>query len=215
MAIPNDVTKIVLTGHLGGGERFATSFWLHGDAPINQSAANLLASTMATSWAADAKVKLCGLLSTDSGYDQVTVYGYPSGGPRSSTIGIAPLAGGVGTGTNTNYDQICACATLLTGSPGRSNRGRMYIPMNGKIPSSTTAGPQIDSTSYGNVSSGLATLFTNWNTNHGAAMGYVSIVSTTTSVAQLVTSVKCDSRADIQRRRANRQTIQGSTTTLV
>lgn len=213
MAIPNNVSKVVFSGYLGGGERFAIGFWLNGNAPVNQDAANLLASTLATSWGTDLKVKLCGLLSTDSGYDTVTVYGYPTGGPKAATIGQAALSGGVGTGANTQYDQVAACATLLTGAPGRSNRGRMYVPLNGKIPASTSAGPQIDATSYGNVSTGLATFFKNWATNHGSAMGYPAVVSITASVARNITAVKCDSRADIQRRRANRQTISGSTTT--
>lgn len=215
MAIPNGVSKVVFSGHLGGGEKFAVGFWLDSNAPVNQDAANLLATTLATNWATDLKVKLCGLLSTDCGYDQVTVYGYPTGGPKAATIGQAPLSGGVGTGTNTQYNQIAACATLLTGAPGRSNRGRMYLPLTGKIPSTSSAGPQIDATSYGNVSTGLATFFTNWNSGHGAAMGFAAVVSTTVSVARKITSVKCDSRADIQRRRANKQTVAGSTTTAV
>lgn len=213
MAIPNDVAKVVFSGHLGGGEKFAVGFWLKSHAPVNQDAANVLAGALATAWSADLKVKLCGLLSTDSGYDLVTVYGYPAGGPKAANIGQAALVGGVGTGTNTQYNQVAACATLLTGAPGRSNRGRMYIPINGKIPSSTPNGPQIDSTSYGNVSTGLATFFANWKTAHTGVMGDPAVVSITASVANLITSVRCDSKADIQRRRANKQTIAGATTT--
>jgi len=206
---------VVFAGHLGGGEKFACGFWLNGNAPINQAAANLLASTLATSWAADLKLKLCGLLSTDCGYDTVTVYGYPTGGPKASTIGQANLSGGVGTGTNTNYNQVAAAATFLTGNPGRSNRGRTYVPLTGKIPSTGSSGPIIDSTSMGNVSTGWATFFTNWNTAHGSAMGVPSVVSITASVANPITAVRCDARADIQRRRANKQAIPAQTTTAV
>ena len=71
---------------------------------------------------------------------------------------------------------ITAAATFLTGNPGRSNRGRTYVPLTGKIPSTGSSGPIIDSTSMGNVSTGWATFFTNWNTAHGSAMGVPSVV---------------------------------------
>lgn len=208
MSIPNDVTRVTFVGHLGGGEVFDTGFWLAGQAPVSQDAANLMATTLAAAFVADLKVKLCGLLSTDCGYDKVRVYGYPNGGPTAATIGEAAISGGVGTGTNTQFDQVAMVATLLTGAPGRRNAGRMYLPLTGKIPSSTTAGPQIDSTSVGNAATGLATFFSNWNSAHAGAMGSPAVVSIAGSAHRPISAVRVDSRADIQRRRANRQSVQ-------
>src|SRR5690348_18342262 len=97
MPIPLGYSRTVLSGHLGNGEIFQTGFWAS-EAPSDANAAATQAQAVATyleaHWS-DAGSPTC-LIRSDSGYDKVTVYSYPNGGPDRSEERRVGKEGGVG-----------------------------------------------------------------------------------------------------------------------
>lgn len=201
MSIPSGVTKVVLQGHLTGAEIFETGFWLKGAAPISDAAASVLAAQLATFFGTDLKPSVVPLITTTSGYDNLRVYGYPTGGPTAVSVGVAAIASGAGTGTGqSNPNQVSIVATLRTALAGRRNRGRMYLPAN----AANIISGQLSSAQCTSLATAVAAFFTDINSN-AAGPQKVQVVSITGSVSNDVTDVSVDSKLDIQRRRANRQ----------
>lgn len=199
MAIPANTTKVVLAGHLTGGEIFETGFWLTGDAPVSDAAANVLAASLAASFTSDAAAALRAMIGSGEGYDEVRVYSYVSGGPSASFVGSASLtAPGTGT-TYQGLNQACCVVTLLTGLAGRRNRGRMYLPATHvDIPS----GAEFNPTQVDTIANAVGAWFTDINT---AGPGpKVCVMSSAASAATPVLDVRVDNKPDIQRRRANK-----------
>lgn len=199
MPIPANVTRISLVGHAGASEIFDTSVWCAG-APTTPAAANTFAATLATGLGTSGLLTdLVNMIMPDSGYDEVRVYGYPTGGPTASVIGSAPITGGVGVAGNPSLPlQVALVATLESDLAGRRHRGRMYFPMNG--------GGNMGNDHYvqaGRVD-GLCAGLVAWLSNFDSANRAV-IVSRVAGSTTPVTHVKVDNRPDIQRRRANRQ----------
>lgn len=211
MAIPAQQTKVVLHGTLLGGEEFDPGFWLDGDAPISDAAAGVLAASIASIFeGSTAFAALRSILSTDCAYTEVRVYGYPTGGPRATAVGAAPVTGGTGTGDTTNPLQVCCCLTLQTANSGRRNRGRIYLPMTS---SGALSAHEIASITLSAVVEGFAA-FLGSITSSGPGP-VPTVVSFAGSATNHITSVKGDTRPDIQRRRANREAINGTHTAIV
>lgn len=201
MGIPSGVARISLVGHQTGGEIFDTSFWVGGTGvPTSNADANTYAAQVSSQLGGPTLTELCSLLDSDSGYDEVRVYSYPSGGPTASFVGSATI--GSGTGTNSTFMplQQCMCITLLTGLSGRQNRGRMYLPATGL---SLTSGHLFSGTTVQNVVEAMAGFF--GGVNGLGSTNDVCVVSQTATTFHTVTAVRADERPDIQRRRANRQ----------
>lgn len=202
MAIPPDCARISLIGHQTTGELFDTSFWIAGtNVPTSNADANALAETVSAGLGGDTLTSIAALLNPDSGYDQVRVYSYPTGGPSASYIGAATIGSGVGTATATAALQQAMCITLRTAQAGRSHRGRMYLPADGVA---LTTGHLFSFGLTTDVVDKMASFFSYINTL--SASNNVQVVSQTLTTATEVTTVTADQRPDIQRRRANRQT---------
>lgn len=136
--------------------------------------------------------------------DGIGIYQYPAlPGPASAQAGhnFAPQI--VGTGDNMP-GEVALVATLLSGRPGSSNRGRVYLPL--------TRVAALEQS--GQVSQGTLTALGNAlvdvlgdinNALQGATIpNDVSIVSATKGTAVKVSSVLIDSKADAQRRREDK-----------
>jgi len=211
MPIPSDISRVSLLGTLSGGEIFDTSFWCSGSAPTSPTLANAFAAEIATLLNGSAALTaMKALIESDCVYQQVKVYGYPSGGPSAESIGVAAITGGTGTGSTPHPLQTCLVATLHTNFAGRRFRGRMYFPANG----AAFANPYFSSTVSANLSSGLAAFFTAINAN-GVVPTTVVVLSQMATVDHVVTAVSTDTKPDIQRRRANRLSGQITTSTAV
>lgn len=201
MPIPADVTRCTIHGTAAGVETFEFGFWLKTNAPINDDAANLVASSVADAFTTDLLPAVRAHNTTDTFFTGVRVYGYPTGGPTASSVGSASIVGGAGTDTGGSVPLQCSmCCTLLTGNAGRRNRGRLYLPMNG-FPYTNH---MFTSSIVDTIGTALGAFFTNWRANHGAAMGNPAVVSVAGGVAKEISSIAIDNKPDVQRRRANK-----------
>jgi len=96
---------------------------------------------------------------------------------------------------------IACVVSLRTAQPGRSGRGRMYVPCHQSVNTSTANWAST-------VNSGLGTATrTLFNGIISGTTGYPAVVSRTHATYQLVTGLVTDSRPDVQRRRENRLAI--------
>jgi hypothetical protein len=198
MGIPAGVSRWVLRGHLTGGEIFETGFWTQ-SAFTTPADANAAAAVAAANVVTDLGGPLFNKITADCGYDEVRVYSYPSGGPAASVIGTAAIASGTGGGTSPVLPlQTAVCVTLRTPLAGRQHRGRMYFPMN--VGTLTTH--QLSSTDTNSIATGVATFLGRFN----SAASPVVVSQIGAGQKTQITTVTCDSKPDVQRRRAARVT---------
>lgn len=211
MPIPLGYSRHVLSGHLSGGEIFQTGFWVS-EAPSDAAATTADAQAVATylnaHWIDPGSP--VSLLDSAAGYDKITVYSYPNGGPDASYVGEAALTGAVGSGTQSLPDQCALVVSLHTGMSGRRHKGRMYTPM---TKGTVATGGQLAGSFTNNVATWWGATFA--GINSAVAPGFVVVLSQIAGSAQRVTSVAVDTRVDIQRRRADRITPATTSTATV
>lgn len=203
MPIPLGYSRHVLSGHLPNGEKFQTGFWVSqapSDAAAATSDAQAVAGVLNGRWATLGSPTT--IMSAGAGFDTITVYSYPSGGPDASFVGQANLTGAAGTASPQLIDQMAVCCTLNTGLSGRTHRGRMFIPCN--APGTLSSG-QLGTSVVSNLATWMKDTFD--AVNSATSPGFVVVLSQKLGTAQRVTSVTVDSRIDIQRRRSDRETI--------
>lgn len=206
MSIPAGVTHVVFGGDLPGGERWQSGFWVSGAVPADAGVATANADLWwAQLTAADASGAMR-VTFTHAGSSvsmrYVRVYPYPSGGP------IAPYVGEhtgsiIGASTDTLPNQCALVVTLRTALSGRRHRGRMYLPVTG-LPLGSSGG-QANTAHVTEIADAWGTCFSDWNAS--GDNGKIVVVSPTGSSFSPVTTVSVDTRIDIQRRRANKQSI--------
>jgi hypothetical protein len=206
MAMPANTVRNVIRGTLAGGEIFQTSFMTVGLAPTSEDLAQAYSDSLRDRWLAHLPT-LLNMINSGCAYDGVTIYAYPAGGTAATFTASTDFATPqIGTGNAILPDQVCLVMTLLTGAAGRRNRGRMYLPATGVT---MAAGGLVSATQVATWVTGVESIFSDIN-GQAPNMGGVSVVSNVGTTSRLVTSVRSDQRADIQRRRANKQ-VTGAT----
>jgi len=200
MPYPLLSARCQLVGASTGGEIFETGFGLASPVPGDESDANAIAASIATSFTTNLLANIVPLISPDFSYTGVRVYFYVNGGDTATLIGTAPIAGAVGTSTQPGPLQCCMVATLNTGAAGRRARGRMYLPANGV---GFTAAHQFPTTRTQPLVNSLAAFFEDINAD--GISGQASVISLAGTAARPITSISIDQRPDVQRRRANKQ----------
>lgn len=207
MAIPAGLCRIVLHGTSPHGEIWETGFWMSGTGVASAEEANALAQIVtetcnASDGSGAMRITFADLCNAATNFIGGRVYAYPAGGPHAQFIGTydlpTPRAGGVGGG---GPDELALCMTLRTGFAGRTNRGRMYLPLTG--PAYISDG-QVDATPLAAVTEAWASCFTDINASD---TGKIVVLSQHLGTFHQVSSVKIDSRTDVQRRRSNREII--------
>lgn len=194
--------RVYIDGTLAGGaERWSVGLGFTSSASVTPTPAGL------TAWADAIMTSLAGgsgwagnlksLLSTQGSITGVRVYSYADVGAPADVQGASTLVALPGSGTPTMPPQCSLVASLLTGNPGKSFRGRIYWPHCG---GALAAGGK----------SGLAgqTLTTNmgaWLGSLGALntgdVGEVAVVSQALGAVTPVTTVSVGDVVDTQRRR--------------
>lgn len=207
MAIPANVYRVVPSGSLPGGEIWASGWWVAGDAPDTAVEANAVAQL----W-----MEAC-MLETDPGpfYDlstsywsnqckleRVSIYSYPAGGPTADVVGVFEEEHVGAHSSALVPNQIAMCVSMRTGLAGRRARGRAYMPINYPI---ITPDGQFGGAMCTQIADDFAGMFSDWTSNHAGQVP--SVVSSAGSAHHPITTIIIDSRPDVQRRRANRQTI--------
>lgn len=201
MAIPPTAVRYTLSGQTVGGEIFATSIWTTGRTVTSQSDANLLASTMATTF--NGIMSLWDVyIDASTKWTGVKAYCYPQGGPAAEFIGEAVLNK---TGQSTAAPLPLQCAlvvTLGTGNAGRSYRGRCYLPCSSADLQGDTH--QFVLSDVQTIANQFAQFLHDVQFNNA---GTPVVLSKARSAATEILTVSVDTRLDIQRRRAAQQSI--------
>jgi hypothetical protein len=216
MAIPAGVTHIRFGGALADGERWETGFWVFKswdtNTAINSAAQGAYNSLIGTG---DLWTVLAPFLRPQTTLDHVRLYTYAAGGTKASLIGeYLPTTPPVGSfvGSTTLPLQAAIVATLRTLLPGRRNRGRMYLPWNAP---GTTNGGQSSVGNLQTITNGLAKTFADLIVSGQYTGASIVVVSQVGGTTNNVRQVSCDTRFDVQRRRANKQTIAGTASTTI
>ena len=201
MAIPANMARVSITGLLPSGESFDTSFWMQQTDLTTQALTTQAAENIAALWTPTLRAQWYATLGTDSSFQKVKVYAYPTGGPNATFLGEAEFATKPGTGNLSDMPlQSCTVVSLRTGQIGRSRRGRMYFPH----VNTTLTTNQISPSNATNLANEIADFFADCNALTVPA-GTVSVLSQKLSLAASVSQVVVDTRLDVQRRRAESQ----------
>lgn len=124
---PANSAHIVMSGHLGGGNVFAAGFWVRTQSGDN--ATQTLTAIRNSLGASGFTGSAAGLLTPSDGYDNIECYQY-DGGPAAADYASSGFSS-PGTGTASSAKSQALVMTLRTATPGRSGRGRVYLPCTG------------------------------------------------------------------------------------
>lgn len=209
MARPANCTRVVLSGALPGNEIWTTGFWMVNTGITSNAEAAALALVIAgTLNASDSsgamRITIDHTFALGASWQRVNVYHYATGGNIATYAGEYDLPSPVvNTSSPTAPNQVSLVLSLRTNFSGRQNRGRMYLPATGITYAS---GGQISPSLAQTLTDGWATAFTDINASDA---GKIVVVSAAGSAAHQVSLLKMDTKLDIQRRRSNRQTVNG------
>lgn len=190
MPIPANVARVVLSGRVSGGEDFSTGFWVSGAGSADALLTDVMkhVTTFWQSFTDD--------MYTSQVLTKVSVYHYAAGGSQASgqaeqAVNIPGTRATPGSPLSTSV-----VVTTLTGAPGRSNRGRMYLPFVGLM---GLDGRLADPTAAQRMAQAVAAFL---GAIRGDGDGFTPVVvSTTHTAAKTITSVRADDVPDSQRRR--------------
>ncbi len=213
MAIPPDFVRASLTASLQGGEQMVHGLFIKNvGAPIGGSNLQTLADGLRDRWndflylANPGFGVVAARLSNTTKYQKVTVYKIDPLLQKASDLAEAAFADGAGTQPSTNPTELALCATLLTGAPGRSARGRMYL--GGFGANTITNDGRVNVTAAQEISNSLARFL---RSVRDIAVGAgepdqwePQIVSGTRTTARKITQVSIGDVWDVQRRRRNK-----------
>lgn len=219
MAIPAGVQKIVFFGDLAGGEIWESGFWLNGGLPSSDSAAALQAELIYNVFLSESDPPVFPELASAFWNSSTNVkgarcYAYPDGGPNATYAGEY-LAPSPTAGSKTQYlpNQVAMVVTLRTAQSGRSYRGRMYLPCSaGALQTSGSGVGQLTQAPLQALCDDITAAFRDIASS---SAGEPCVVSSARSAATPITTVTMDTRLDIQRRRANKQTPTGTASSSV
>jgi hypothetical protein len=200
-APPANTVKCVISGTLPSGEIFAFGFQMDGSGISGQLALTQLLGVVSGSLTGNfLTTAVKALFGTGVVFTTVSLYYYNGG----STAALQAQNSGINTpGTSAAAqlpDQCALVVSLLTGIPGRTKRGRLYLPpmsaglMNGN--------GQLSSATCTTVAAAMAAFFNGIRTSANGAQPVVA--SATAGTKTPLTSVRVDSIVDTQRRRRNK-----------
>ena len=210
MAVAN-TCRLSIEGDLPAGEKFAFSLWTHGVGggtvpSTNSDADTMLGNIMALPKWQPLITACLAYASVNTVYRTLRAYCYPTGGSIAAATASRPITGGSGAGTTgTMPNQVARVVTLRTDKPGRSYRGRVYVPA-----TATTGFNQGVFTQDGTP---LVQAFADFagSLHLGTVLpssGTLEVVvaSSRVGTTTYVNAFSTDNRPDVQRRRANKMT---------
>lgn len=205
VAIPANAVKVSFNGHLTGGEIFSFGSWWDPGMVLNATQLDNLRTTVTTAFESNLGAQSRIQLDAGSGYDTTTAYYYDGSSSRAALQAEGPYSH---AGTSSGSDmplQTCCVATLLTGRPGRSYRGRIYFPY---LEGALTAHQFVDTFCSGMASDVAGWFETVKTASGGGFLPAVPVVmSSTKSAMTPVTEVRVDSKPDRQERRDQKSAI--------
>lgn len=204
--------KCSIGGDLAGGEVFSYTLAFRGAANWDQTRLDRLNGAVAAGLEnAFLTAAVKGHFNATTVWQTIRCYLY-TGGTAAAIIseqGGINIAGTAAAGSLPN--QVSEVVTLLTGLPGRSNRGRIYLPPMsvGVVSGAGQNGAGVTDTleALRSMLQGIKDL-----PDDGAP---VVVASLRTGSMRDVTSIRMDSRFDVQRRRAYSQAIDSVATEVI
>jgi hypothetical protein len=198
VAIPPFSIRVEIRGTGPGSEIWQTGYWGNTNlTTYTQSTLDALTLNLAgyaTTWWNLIKSTIY----TSYSFNEVRTYYYETNGRTADVASIAVNTPNPGTNASAlaPIDTAMVCS-LRTAKPGRSHRGRMYIPYHG---ATQPTGLVVASaaTTYNNSTAAMLSAV-----NTGTALDVV-VVSPTLGDSTKVTSTTMDLKPDVQRRRVNR-----------
>ena len=202
MSFPFARIRTVIGGVLAGSQNWSVGFSTSGPvATPDQADLDSWAQSFADSLHADASISTFQVLNeVGANLSKVSAYYYPAGSEVSTRLSTPTFAAVAATQTSNLLPmQSSLCATVLTGIPGRSGRGRVYWPVTA---AGLTAG-EVSSSAADSIAELTAIIFTLLGADDVGLAAQQPIVASKTG-AHVVTGVAADQRIDIQRRRADK-----------
>lgn len=158
-----------------------------------ETAAGVWATAIKSYWAADTQ------------YDNISVYHYPSGAIHALRVSKNVVTTVAGNGTPPLPSVASAVQSLRTSVPGRTGRGRLYVPLTAQA---LGTNHQLTTGQCSGLSNATASMLTAWNAlafaNPPFTSHAVCVASFSTAACPPVTRVVVDSVVDIQHRRSDK-----------
>jgi hypothetical protein len=189
------------------GDSMVHTVWMQADqGNLQSNLTQLVAERVRDKWAQfisggnDGSPSLAGLLSTGTRYTTVQAYKIDADGTASDVADAAFATTVKGSGTTGMPSHVALVVTLLTGAPGRSRRGRLYL---GGFSSSTTLTTDglLAGTAHTNLTTSAGKFYTALRDNVGNDLIRPVVVSPTLGTASKITTVQIGNVWDTMRSR--------------
>ena len=194
-----------------GAETVINTIWMRADTILDAGVDHSkdIANTIVTEWSAmilggtGLPAGLAADFMAHTTWRSVVTYKVNEAGKAVSQAEASFAATVKGSSANNMPPQVAVVGTLLTGAPGRSNRGRIYL--GGVAAASVTDQGRINAAPQGRYGDGLAGLYKRLRdkTLQGDVFRPV-VVSPTLGAARKITQVQVGDVYDTQRRRRNK-----------
>lgn len=198
--------RISLFGNIGTAQSWSTgwSFAQQGvptSTDLHDYLANQVNAAVDAAWTGNAgTVGIGDICSPDTTLVGIRAYYYPAGQKTAAAQGEFEYpVPRVGAGPASLPTQTALVASTLSGLPGRSNRGRMYLPCTG----ATLNGHQLAPADVNQLATNVATMLSSFNAmvnTPGAARAAIASKNGLVPITQ----IRIDSETDVQRRRADK-----------
>jgi hypothetical protein len=202
MPIDQDLLKVTFGGLINGVQTWSSGFWCTpgAEGPVTQSDLNRINNDVGVIIGGQAGGFVGNLQGNSTNLRFCRTYHFP---PSTSTSDLVSTDHAfTNNGSGDSMPSLLACvASLRSETPGRSGRGRMYLPLT-KVAAMDATG-QITDTVCTNVAAAWATILSAVDLVDGAFGGLLQAVvaSFTTGNVEAITRVVVNSIADIQHRR--------------
>lgn len=203
MTKPYAYGRVVMGGAIGSADTWSCG-WSFGAGDFADPAdllAMLTGMTLSCAHWMTTGSPTCGtIISSDTNMIQLRAYYYNAGSHSADAqaeYNLPTLY--TGQESAVAATKMACVATLLTGAPGRSGKGRMYIPADG----ATLSSHQFQGSDVDNVAGATAALLQAFNDAGYMGGLAVACVATKTDL-KIINAVRVDSLPDSQRRRQNK-----------
>lgn len=205
VGLPSPAYKMVFGGSMGGVQDWSCSMWAQvtGGDPPTQLEVTTNSGALGTKWSTmwnSFKTRNWPTVTAD----HLTAYYYPAGSTVSTLIGIDEFTAIPGTGSTLELpSQLSLVASLRSSTPGRSGRGRFYLPLTdgGSLSNGQVAGG--DCTTIVGLIKALVDGINALTPAEGGAFR-CGVASFTKSAFYPVVTAIIDSKIDTQRRREDK-----------
>lgn len=198
--------KSVFAGTVTGVQTWSCSLWIarNGGSTPTQAQVTSNAGAISALWQAWFNTTARGVNHSPLTAESLSAYYYPSGALSATFVGINQFTHIVANGpTDRAPSQLSLVTSLRSSTPGRSGRGRFYMPLTetaqltaGQVSQSLVNSLAVDAKTLINGINGLAPA-------EGGAF-VCSVASFTKGLLEPIVTVVVDSKVDTQRRREDK-----------